>query len=130
MTVEEVAMAMAEEMDQVRLLVDCWSAKATTRPLFLWVRWTFSFLVIIRHTSWHSFLAAIGTSEPDFSFLWFATSNIDLTRYPHPDQIERSYVIDHVIIADLPVLSYTTFVAQLACSASPVCLLGALARQS
>lgn len=33
------------------------------------------------------------------SFLWFGNPNIDLTRYPHPNRIERSYVIDHVVLA-------------------------------
>lgn len=59
MTVEEVAMAMAEEMDPVRPLAGYWLVKATTQPSFLWVRRCL-FLVSIMHAAWHLFLSAFG----------------------------------------------------------------------
>lgn len=64
------------------------------------------FLVIIGHASWHSFLIGIWEASPIFLFCGLETTNIDLTRYPRPDQIERSYVIDHVVLVDLLVHSY------------------------
>lgn len=63
-----------------------------------------------------------------FSLVW----NIEYRSHeiPHPDQIERSYVIDHIVIADFPASSHTTFVIQLACSASPVSMRQSLGQMS
>jgi hypothetical protein len=96
-------METAEEMDLVRPLAGYWLVKATTQPLFLWVkRFFFLWLSSCMHRGNPASYQHSG-SKPDFLFLWFWKPEYRSHEIP-PSGPNRTHscVIDCVVSSDLP----------------------------